>query len=139
EGMSQKFKVGDKVRCINSFRCINSVGDWFIYENAIYEIEAIHGDYLYFKNIPSAYLKTRFELVEESDPLQELVDKANEGLKALQEIQKQYPGEIEYKEFRSREKDRFNFILRIYENDWPVKLRIKTKKTFKPFTTSSGW
>ena len=127
-----KFKVGDRVRCISPGRG-NGVE-----RDVVYTVTAqgeLSGDSIKVNNGGGSILSFRFELVrEETSELEQLVAKANEGLKAHAIIRQKYAGEVSIT-FESGDVISGD----IEKIDFALEFQIKPKPAFAPFTTSNGW
>lgn len=138
-----KFKVGDKVRLIPGGNIKHPHTPEFNVDlSRIYEVSAVDavGGLSLFGHPRGGHAPDRFELVESPDEeLQRLVDKANEGLKALRSL-KPHVNDLIYVNKLGTLVDVGPHGL--FNSDGPLhyqELLIKPKPKFEPFTTSNGW
>lgn len=129
------FKVGDKVRAINT----NAVASYVIDEICTVKSRESATQMTLIRPNGQKYsgaVDANWTLVEESmSELEQLVKKANEGNEARVILFNKYDNEIEIdKEVYRGEPAALNKALISIDN-----LRIKPKPFFKPFTVGSSW
>lgn len=122
------FKVGDKVKCIQESDFAGKLGEILTVNSITTTGDLIFKEYLR----DWAADPKRFELVEENITLEQLVKRANDGLKALQKIKENYKKEIECS-------DRYHPWKFGYEFPEHMEVRIKPQHSFEPFTVGSNW
>lgn len=121
------FKVGDKVRCLDT---LSACG---LYLGRVYEVQDISILEREIKVDERWHMWSRFELVEPTkDELQELVDKANEGLRARQLIQDKYQAQVQVRTTLQ------NDFIALNEH-YTLEYRIKPTPKFEPFAIGEDW
>ncbi len=137
-----RFKVGDKIRCIRGTDGYLTVGKIYeVIDKPMYNSQTTVAIAFCDEAADwSAWDANRFELVE--DPTQTLIDKANEGLKALAELAKrkdiEISGVVYPKEFLQLNDS--IIVSNILDKDQRARtVRLEPKPAFEPFTTSEGW
>lgn len=135
--METKFKVGDRVRCIDA---TNSCGR--LKETEIYMVAEVQESFIRLKNIENWFDPTRFEKSEtqkQPSELEQLVATANAGLAAYYELYQNHRGEIEIESFLIQ--CRWEPICSNHNIGAKLRtLRIKPKPKFEPYIIdSTGW
>lgn len=129
-----KFKVGDKVRRMHQNADDPKFG---MYAGMTYVVREVtrHND-IYVEGVEGMWQRRFFELVEESkSELQELVDKANEGLRALNCLYNVHKNKIEINGVHTTDFKSLPYLE--YAQSMRI-IRIKSQ-IFKLYNTSNGY
>ena len=150
-----KFKVGDRVRAV-----ADNARNSYVNKGDIGKVTSIHGVRGTYYNVEfdvprGSAQRRQWHMLEEDielleTPLEDLLAKANEGLRALAELRDKHRDSVETFDVNRNEKpaaerigtDIFTAMREHLASgyfDGRFALRVKPKPAFEPFDTSNGW